>query len=63
LNEFDIKAVYSFVGIGCYWSAGQINKYRPLLEGNKRWMNEQYFDNRYNWLMMWKNHYKDKGMT
>ena len=54
-NECDIKAVYSFVGIGCYWSAGQSNKYMSLLEGNRQWINEQYFDKRYDWLMMWRN--------
>lgn len=60
LNEYDIKSIYSFVGIGCYWSAGQSNKYRSLLEGNRQWMNEQYFDKRYNWLMTWKNLCTDK---
>ena len=63
LNEYDIKAVYSFVGIGCYWSAGQSNKYRSLLEGNRHWITEQYFDKRYNWLMTWKNLCKDKCIT
>jgi Ser/Thr protein kinase RdoA (MazF antagonist) len=63
LNEYDIKAIYSFVGIGCYWSAGQSNKYRSLLEGNRRWLNGQYFDKRYDWLMMLKNIFKDKGIA
>jgi len=54
LDDFDIAAAYSFIGIGCYWSAGQNNKYRPLLEGNRRWLNEEYFDIRYNWLTQWR---------
>jgi len=54
LDDFDIAAVYSFIGLGCYWSAGQNNKYRPLLEGHRRWLNEEYFDIRYNWLMQWR---------
>ena len=61
LSENDIKAIYSFVGIGCYWTAGQGNKYnRALLEGDKQWRNEQFFDKRYNWLMMWRNLCKNK---
>jgi len=54
LNDFDIAAAHSFIGLGCYWSAGQNNKYRPLIEGHRRWLNEQYFDIRYNWLMQWR---------
>jgi len=54
LDDFDIAAVYSFIGLGCYWSAGQNNKYRPLIEGNRRWLNEKYFDIRYDWLMKWR---------
>lgn len=54
LNDLDIAAVYSFIGLSVFWTMGQVNKYRSLLEGHRRWIDEQYFDKRYNWLMRWE---------
>ena len=54
LSDSDVNAMYSFIGLSCYWSAAQENKYRPLFEEREQWLNEQYFDNRYNWLMLWR---------
>jgi len=50
LNAYDTMAMYSFIGLSCYWMAAQFDKYKTPLEG-RGWMDENYFDNNYNWLM------------
>jgi hypothetical protein len=39
--------------------AAQFDKYRSPLEG-RQWLNDEYFNNNYDWLMRWKNLYKNK---
>jgi len=61
LNDYDVSAMYSFIGLSCYWAAAQNYKYRPALEG-WQWLNKDYFDNNYTWLMHWKNICESKGL-
>ena len=61
LNEYDISAIYAFVGLNCYWITAQLDKYKSPLEG-RQWLSKNYFNNQYDWLMCWKNLCKDNGL-
>jgi len=53
LYEYDLSAMYSFAGVCCYWMAAQHDKYKSAIEG-RNWLNENFFDKNYEWLMRWK---------
>lgn len=57
LEEYDISAMHSFIGLNCYWMIAQQNKYKSHLEG-RQWLDKNYFDSNYEWLMYWKSQYR-----